>query len=460
MCKVAKVIDIFKFLKDFNELSNPVITEISRQKWSLRLSEIPQIEEIWSVYDEQNFDKTKLLEVIRPKLKPCPPPGKNIVEWIEGDWKKPNVKLIDFKDEITKEVKDSKGGTKPEIVNFFDDENRVNDFDDWLDKRQHWRAIEHPKQKGLNLYNRLFGLYSEIKKESESVELILGDGHIKWDVNGISVNHPVLLQKVHLRFNSEKPSFTIYCDDIKTELYSPMLRIIPTINQSVLAETIEEIEDKGYHIADIPNIIGICKRLIYVIDKDGKYVENNGNDNICPIIMQKPVLFLRKRNLGYSIFINKIIEDIDNDNVDFPDFLENMVGNYKGRNNSEVIEDDWNQGGMDEEVLLTLPANNEQLSVVKHLDDYGAVLVQGPPGTGKTHTIANLTGHFLSKGKSVLVTSHTEKALTVLKDKIYKELRSLCVSLLSSSSERKEMDSSLFEIAEKGDPPPICQTLR
>ncbi len=42
------------------------------------------------------------------------------------------------------------------------------------------------------------------------------------------------------------------------------------------------------------------------------------------------------------------------------------------------------------------------------------MLVQGPPGTGKTHTIANLIGHLLAQGKSVLVTSEKPKALLVM----------------------------------------------
>lgn len=60
-------------------------------------------------------------------------------------------------------------------------------------------------------------------------------------------------------------------------------------------------------------------------------------------------------------------------------------------------------------------------------------MVQGPPGTGKTHTIANLLGHFLAQGKSVLVTSHTQKALSVLKEKVAPGLQNLCVSMLDDS---------------------------
>ncbi|MGK0468809.1 AAA domain-containing protein, partial [Clostridium sp.] len=104
--------------------------------------------------------------------------------------------------------------------------------------------------------------------------------------------------------------------------------------------------------------------------------------------------------------------------------------------------------GIDEDILLTKPANAEQLAVAKHLERNGAVLVQGPPGTGKTHTIANMVGHLLSQGKSILITSYSEKALSVLKEKVVEELQSLCLSLLATTEGRREMENSLDVINE------------
>jgi very-short-patch-repair endonuclease len=78
------------------------------------------------------------------------------------------------------------------------------------------------------------------------------------------------------------------------------------------------------------------------------------------------------------------------------------------------------------------------------------VLVQGPPGTGKTHTIGNLIGHLLAQGKSVLVTSHTTKALRMVRHHIVPELRPLCVSLLESDLDsRKQLESAVGSIAER-----------
>ncbi|MBO0792757.1 MAG: AAA family ATPase, partial [Ktedonobacteraceae bacterium] len=86
--------------------------------------------------------------------------------------------------------------------------------------------------------------------------------------------------------------------------------------------------------------------------------------------------------------------------------------------------------------------------IAKRLERFGAVLVQGPPGTGKTHTIANLVGHLLAQGKSVLVTSHTSKALKVLREKVVEPLQPLCVSILEDDS-REEMERAIDTITER-----------
>ena len=170
-----------------------------------------------------------------------------------------------------------------------------------------------------------------------------------------------------------------------------------------------------------------------------------------PFISRNPLIFLRKRNLGYSAALEAIIQDLPA-REDFPQFLRNIVSN------SETNENHNNSGGgiptgidpngEDEHILLSKEANAEQLVIAQRLEQHGAVLVQGPPGTGKTHTIANLIGHFLAQGKSILVTSHTSKALQVLHDKVVGPLKPLCISRLSDDN-RQQMNSSIDAITER-----------
>ena len=98
------------------------------------------------------------------------------------------------------------------------------------------------------------------------------------------------------------------------------------------------------------------------------------------------------------------------------------------------------------DILLVKEANREQLQIAERIEHSNAVLVQGPPGTGKTHTIANLLGHFMSQGKTILVTSQTAKALSVLKSQLPKQLQNLCISLLDDSN--RDMVKAIEEIAD------------
>jgi very-short-patch-repair endonuclease len=93
-----------------------------------------------------------------------------------------------------------------------------------------------------------------------------------------------------------------------------------------------------------------------------------------------------------------------------------------------------------------MPANPEQVQIVRALDRHRAVLVQGPPGTGKSYTIANLIGHLVAQGKRVLVTSHTTKALRVLRDLIVDSLQPLAVAVLDNDLEGR----ALMEKAVRG----------
>lgn len=454
---MADVINVFNFLKEFNDLSNPVITDIDYQKWNLSIKDIPKIDEIKSVFHGHEMTDADYLEVKRPEILSCPKPPAELLEWFVSDWRKTKIEIVETQEMIIRKSEDEEGNLVEEDEHFEDSPERVETFNIWVGLRNKWREETIPKEKGLQLYNRLFELYSDMKKESESVELILGDGHIRWQTDGRIINHPVLLQRVKLAFEADIPAFKVYSDEQKLDLYTPMLRVIPSINQKMLSDIIQDVDNSDYEIVEDENTKGLFERIINVIDVNGKYIEERQGIGSEATIQAAPVLFLRKRTLGFSNFIEGIIEEIESGfSEQLGGFWGVMTGHYEEKEDRPIIESNWNYSGIDKDVLLTLPANNEQLRIIKYLDQYGAVLVQGPPGTGKTHTIANLIGHLLSQGSSVLVTSHTEKALSVLKEKVFKDpndpnlnLQNLCISLLSSTSQKKEMDEAINELATK-----------
>src|ERR1019366_9319901 len=157
-----------------------------------------------------------------------------------------------------------------------------------------------------------------------------------------------------------------------------------------------------------------------------------------PTMQRKPVIFMRRRQSGVGRVFDLILEDIAT-RVDFPAALLQIVGLAGAvQNDLQTDPSSLSLGNEDENVLLSKPANKEQLEIARQLARRDCVIVQGPPGTGKTHTIANLLGHLLAQGKSVLVTAHTPKALRVLRQKVVEPLQPLCISVLQNDKQSQD----------------------
>jgi AAA domain len=87
--------------------------------------------------------------------------------------------------------------------------------------------------------------------------------------------------------------------------------------------------------------------------------------------------------------------------------------------------------------FFPLPFNDDQVEIIRRLEskDSTGVVVQGPPGTGKTHTIANIICHFLATRRRVLVTAKTPEALRALQEKIPDGIRDLAISVIHNDRE-------------------------
>ncbi len=448
-----KLTKLFEFLKQYNEIKNPVILDIDKQNWHKNLDIIPNHHSI--VNNIYNVEETDIiLSVDKPELKNCPSPPETIKEWIEGDYNNPRKKITNKKEKkILNPQYDITDGnsTKYLTINFEDNREIVEKFNDWKEQRCLWAETEVIARDCDDLYNELFSLYSTIKKESESLELVFGDGNLFSTSSDYKyINHPILLQSINIEFDSNIPRFSLVIGDKEPELYRSIFNTITDANHEILREIYSEFEKDNISPNDLLKSKSFLNRVSNALSSKGIFVENYKDINRGyehPQIYMRPILFLRKRNLGFGVAIDSIIEDLEN-NYNPPSFLEEIVGIERNKseeigNVDKVDSSSINPNGIDENILLTKPSNAEQLTVAKHLERNGAVLVQGPPGTGKTHTIANMVGHILSQGKSILVTSYSEKALSVLKEKVTENLQSLCLSLLSTTESRTEMEKTL-----------------
>jgi molybdopterin-guanine dinucleotide biosynthesis protein len=230
--------------------------------------------------------------------------------------------------------------------------------------------------------------------------------------------------------------------DSQPELYSIVFQTMDDVNLQAINQLQADLQKNDYHPLDRNDTPAFLKVLVHQLSSDSRFSESgipenwrNGNRLL---LYMDPVYIMRKRLDGTLKAIEQIIENVSETGY-IPAPIREIVSGGKVElpddDDEETLEEQLAAvGGESGDVLLSKEANKEQLEIAKRIEKYNAVLVQGPPGTGKTHTIANLMGHFLAQGKSVLVTSHTPKALHVLKDKVAPGLQNLCVSVLEDSN--------------------------
>jgi very-short-patch-repair endonuclease len=96
---------------------------------------------------------------------------------------------------------------------------------------------------------------------------------------------------------------------------------------------------------------------------------------------------------------------------------------------------DDGQAEPEPDLFFPKPFNDEQIEIVRRLEKTDGIVVQGPPGTGKTHTIANIVCHYLATGRRVLVVSHGEPALAVLRAQMPESVRDLAISITATERE-------------------------
>src|SRR5213080_3383649 len=457
-----KLTRVFRYLEALNQHRNPAKRRVDEQLWSLWLHNLPEHPSIKRGAAKPGPSRAKakeaksatddgegfVLKVQRPALTRPPEPANEIAAWLEAGWEDPSEDILVRQ---TREESDAAGN--PRIVNFDDDRARSAALQRWKISRDEWAKNEKPARRAMRIFEVLYALYGRIDREAERVELVLGDGILSWSRPEGTIYHPILLQRLQLQFNAAVPEFTLSEADYPVELYSALFQSMADVDGRAIGRCREDLEQGGFHPLMNGSTSGFLKRLVVQLSPRGELIEDAApdEDQSDPRIGRDPILFLRARNLGFAAAIEGILSDL-RVREDLPWSLLNIVGEE-----SPVAElgeagtpPDGQYHEADAEVLLSKPANPEQVRIAKQLEEYGGVLVQGPPGTGKTHTIGNLVGHLLAQGKSVLVTSHTTKALRMVRHHIVPELRPLCVSLLESDLDsRKQLESAVGSIAER-----------
>ena len=443
------------------------VREVSKQPKVLRLADLPTHESAQlyrPVRTAEGWESPDILiRVRRPTPTRCPTPPESVAPWLLPGWDDPTKEGEVAASQNITVPSDGKGGSDTITVRFEDDKDRFAAWAAWVERRSAWTTPELAARKAMGIFEALYDVYSTLEKDGEQLELLAADGRLSWQANSaldgpVTIDHPVLLKRVELRFDANMPEFTIHETDREPEIYGSLLVDLRDVAPAALLKRKTELETASYHPFGWDDTEAFLHAFIQTVSPlAGQFLDEPGiSANEIPKLWRDPMLILRKRVLGIANAVDTILDDIEQQET-FPSALAQITGTLDEWAGSGLSDSSSGTLGSttvpaisDDDILLAKEANEEQMQIIRRLERSGSVIVQGPPGTGKTHTIGNLIGHLLAQGKSILVTAQTAKALRVVRDKVPDALRPLCVSVLGSDQDaRSQLEASIGSITER-----------
>jgi very-short-patch-repair endonuclease len=450
--KDSKALRLARYLKEFVGLRSTTIVDVSKYESVLWFHDLPQEPDCQSPAWNSEASKDGAWLIVRKQQFTKPPePPDQVLPWIEQQRLKrateeppPLKEKIFLPDPNTRVEEDEEPPlVAHDLVDHPDIRAAYETFKPtWLA----WATEYRRKQRIQQAYADLFHLHTQMRKQGEIVEIVLGLGLLDWKPNqgaGVRVRRHVVTARVDLKFDPASGVIRLSSGDngaqlkIEDEMLDAQFRPERGHHDSVT----EQLAEIGDDIWDRPRLDAALKSWAGGLHADTKWwpeLRPLSEPSDRPIISFAPALIMRRRTQAgmvriYEAMIERLnengtevpvgwsslIEDIDDVEHDALDTTRSASENSRAAPTAE-----------NQEIYFPLPANREQRRIVEAINERRGVLVQGPPGTGKSHTIANLMCHLLATGKRVLITAETGRALQVLKEKLPKELQPLCVSLL------------------------------
>lgn len=426
-----RALRLFDFLKAIRTLREQPVRDLNRysdQKWwqdDLPLAPGCAL--------RQEDDETGAWLTVRQQQVPVPPhPPDGLHQWADGP-------LDDPEAEPGLRTGAEPGATEAE---------RQRRWQAWLEEEwRPWATTALLPHRVQRFYRTLFLLRQRLQREGDTLEFVWGHGMLSWQVGEERIYHPLLLTRLDIDFDPARAIIRLVPGAGPTIMEVEPLDGLDVAGLGAVTSLAAELTTEPVDPWDLSACTRLYRETAHSLSPSGAVLggERAPAPGEHPTVTHAPVLFVRRRRTGYQRDLQQITDAIRSGRP-IPDTIASVVAHNQRPSDAETAS--WLQAG--EELLLPLPTNVEQLEIASRLARHHGVTVQGPPGTGKSHTIANLICHLLAHGKRVLVTSHAERPLQVLRDRIPEAIRPLCVSLMGADADAlKLLEQSVQAMAEQ-----------
>ncbi|MFE2456445.1 AAA domain-containing protein [Streptomyces sp. NPDC059402] len=461
----ARVRQIFRFLAEAEESKARPVRTLDGAAGTVWFDELPHDDGVEVMLDGVlATDDPAWVTVERPEREDAPHPDPLLAPWVD------DTRLRDFKQiraphlrrRIEPEFPDwSEGIPLEKSYHELDDHPKrerieklyaawEQDWSAWAERR---RAIDPV----VRLYDRLHKMHEDAANLGEAYELVLGLGRLTWQTaGGQRVERHLVTHRATIYLDPSTGTLTAAPDPSGPglELEEGMLEGAQHVPGPVREEIVGLLEGAS-DVTDPEHLDALHTALrswVNAAHSAGSYspaVERAKPRSLdVPQVGLTPAFVLRERSRRSTMDALKAIARQVDAGTEPTELLAYIAGRDGALTAADLAaaEDDGTEGETGE-MYFALPANEEQRTIAERLRANRLVVVQGPPGTGKTHTIANLVTDLLAQGKRVLITSHTPRALRVLRDKLPESIRDLCVSRTEDgAAAQRELEASVQRI--------------
>ena len=455
----SKALRLARYLKEFVGLRSTTVRDLEKYESVLWFCDMPQETECKSPAWNDGFEPgSSWLEVRKQQFPKPPNPPEIVLPWIDQQALKraapelPELAQTILLPDRSATVDD--GEDPPLVRNSLADHPEITiAYDRYRPNWMAWSSEYRRRQRIQDLYAELFRTYTQIRKQGEIVELVLGLGLLDWR-SPISIRRHIVTAHVDIHFDPATGVIRLQCaaDGAQLRIEDDMLDAELRPERGHYASVNEQLSAIDDDVWDHAIMHAALKSWAGALHADSRWSANlkpDADSEGRPVISYAPALILRKRSqLGMVRIYEQLIRQLSDVSIEIPSGWSALIDDEDDQEDSESREqlhDGSNSIHLDaQEIYFPLPANREQRNIVTAIRERRGVLVQGPPGTGKSHTIANLMCHLLATGKRVLITAETGRALQVLKEKLPKEIQPLCVSLLGQGGDAfSELNSAV-----------------
>ena len=445
---------LLTFIEEATSLRQTAARHLSRCGRLLRLPELEAAVPGLVAGDPTGADADLVCRIEKLEMPPCPPIPESLAPYATGDWRAP---------EWTPDWK-----ALPDPAEHPESAELYETLADWLRIRGSWLEARGEILPNHALFERLQDLRDHLSESNLRDECVIGTAVFTSNPDVTRAKNPVrwplLVQPLVIELGSSRRNLPVIevrrngDEDprLLAEILAPFAE--DGVDLKAASRFEEWLEDAGAdaNLAGDESLSEALDKFAASLHPDCRFVPaeealpEDAGEKPAFTLEASPVILIQPRPSGVRSAIRSIRKDIA-EHRDVPAHLMEIVCPdvfptlASGLTPTLSLEAKLAAtAGEDPDVLLAKPANPEQLAIAHEVEHNNVVLVQGPPGTGKTHTIANLLGHFLSQGKRVLVTSHTTKALSVVKDLLPKEIQPLCVTMLGDRKDLEQTSSELI----------------